>query len=1005
MVVIYFVDFHRALGPLYRGARNGLTIWETAWDHDIFWGELWFNLLVAMLLYVFLLVTCPPDEPGTMRLDRHQQRAIARGAVLVVGGLLGLMALTPPSARGLATNWYPTHFAYQLLAWPAIIGFAGLLFTKLRKDGRGIKGKRKDASTAPTWHWLVPVTCLGMAGIWTYLVLVTQFHPHALLSFGQATYTLLMTIGFPISLAGFVLAQWLPREETRHPAPSTKGEAKQGVSNRREHRDHRGLAWAGVFAGGLGLFVLVQVAGAFTVPVAGADDVFSMRLVSWWPLAHWPGWLFAGALGFGLYFYTRLRVSTPPASRSDERAPERSPKPTGPPARAPGRRPLAALTSPRGKAVFLLVLVGSLAALTGGSVAAEVADDDSPRLLVNQVGYLPTGLKRVVFQAPKGRGVPGAAEFEVVNASDGRVVHAGTLARNESRYQHWYMNGNFTAFQAPGTYYLRARVPGFPGGGGIPASPATTARSHHFAIADDVYNEAVHRVQQFFYYQRCGYAVEEIVPGYPGHAACHLTDGEVWTGSTWAYKNLTGGWHDAGDYNKYNGWFQTQWFCVEALADAAWKDPGGFFSDLPSQYDSVWFDAIEEALWGTAFMVKMTDEVGLHANATPYLVLDSLCGYDHAEERHALMSYWGPPEQDWTTPRRIRTGHSAAQHAEWNPGIPWGYVGYARGYNYAGTLLQVARLLDLYAEGYPLAALPSWAPNSTGLRALGHAIYQTYAALQEAHGVASALETYTGLFHYAREWGYEHEANWTRVDALVPAILPLLNANQTYPYWFAWSSAYMMGQIVDHYLETGRPLPANVTRVARAFQAGHFTSAYVGPFGVEHVIGHDGQWRLFEGAERATSLLLNAWLQALLSRAAPDAARPDLLQAQLDWMFGLNPVDLCQVESVGAVNVPQYHHRYAWARNPRGAVPGAIVNGPWHVTVSKDYARGWIARTGSSLDVGDRWQILPEEAQYASWPGNPLLRDGVPSQTNEVWIPHNAAFLKFATSLMEFGWI
>ncbi|MHA1338845.1 MAG: glycoside hydrolase family 9 protein [Promethearchaeota archaeon] len=72
-----------------------------------------------------------------------------------------------------------------------------------------------------------------------------------------------------------------------------------------------------------------------------------------------------------------------------------------------------------------------------------------------------------------------------------------------------------------------------------------------FKISQDVYDKAGEMAQIFFYYQRCGTNVQSIVPDYFGYKACHLDDGLYFNGSDWIYKNLTGGWHDAGDYNKY----------------------------------------------------------------------------------------------------------------------------------------------------------------------------------------------------------------------------------------------------------------------------------------------------------------------------------------------------------------------------------------------------------------------------------------------------------------------
>ena len=150
----------------------------------------------------------------------------------------------------------------------------------------------------------------------------------------------------------------------------------------------------------------------------------------------------------------------------------------------------------------------------------------------------------------------------------------------------------------------------------------------------------------------------------------------------------------------------------------------------------------------------------------------------------------------------------------------------------------------------------------------------------------------------------------------------------------------------------------------------------------------------FYGAERQTDMLTSAWLQSLICKVNATLGQPILVQSMLDWLMGANPVNICLIESVGQENLPQYHHRYSYARNPSGAVPGAIPNGIALISCNKDYAATHdIPYTSESmLDYfGDLPYVL-------DWPGNPLYRDIV-SSNNEVWIPHNAMFLRIFTAL------
>ena len=97
---------------------------------------------------------------------------------------------------------------------------------------------------------------------------------------------------------------------------------------------------------------------------------------------------------------------------------------------------------------------------------------------------------------------------------------------------HWA--GDFSVFQAPGRYVAETVINN------------RTYYSPPFEIDDELLLAKTGDIAcRFFYYQRCGTAI----PGF--HAACHLDDARLYDGG---HRDLTGGWHDAGDYNKYSGY-------------------------------------------------------------------------------------------------------------------------------------------------------------------------------------------------------------------------------------------------------------------------------------------------------------------------------------------------------------------------------------------------------------------------------------------------------------------
>jgi len=170
-----------------------------------------------------------------------------------------------------------------------------------------------------------------------------------------------------------------------------------------------------------------------------------------------------------------------------------------------------------------------------------------PAVRVNQLGYLPAGPKRAVWVSDARE----PAAF-AVRDRDGAVVARGTT-------EPWPVRPEPTSGMAVHVLDLaglRARGAAF-------TVEVGGARSHPFAVADDLYAPLVNDALTFFYLQRSGIAIDDArAPGY-GRPAGHVGDREVeaWTGADaeklypgWSCPgrfDVSGGWYDAGDHGKY----------------------------------------------------------------------------------------------------------------------------------------------------------------------------------------------------------------------------------------------------------------------------------------------------------------------------------------------------------------------------------------------------------------------------------------------------------------------
>lgn len=161
-----------------------------------------------------------------------------------------------------------------------------------------------------------------------------------------------------------------------------------------------------------------------------------------------------------------------------------------------------------------------------GGCSAAVSSEVFIR--VNQVGFLPGDVKSaVVFSTTSLEG----QTFKIVSDQN-KSVYSGKLQDNAGKWGNFGFNYkiDFSSVRTPGTYQLEV----------------LKTRSPKFKIANSVYKGVVDSLLKFLKVQRCG-------PTNPVlHEVCHIYDSPVVLGDKSITKiDVTGGWHDAGDYIKF----------------------------------------------------------------------------------------------------------------------------------------------------------------------------------------------------------------------------------------------------------------------------------------------------------------------------------------------------------------------------------------------------------------------------------------------------------------------
>ena len=153
---------------------------------------------------------------------------------------------------------------------------------------------------------------------------------------------------------------------------------------------------------------------------------------------------------------------------------------------------------------------------------------------VNQVGYLPEGEKRAVIPFPCDR-------FEIVDQR-GEVCFRGEcrpFGYDKSAGEEVTV-GDFSDFCKSGEYRVRA----------VRVSDGAVERSPRFSISEKVYDKVMYDLVRAFYFLRCGCALKEKHAGKYVHGACHTGLATEW-GNAAVVREVSGGWHDAGDYGRY----------------------------------------------------------------------------------------------------------------------------------------------------------------------------------------------------------------------------------------------------------------------------------------------------------------------------------------------------------------------------------------------------------------------------------------------------------------------
>lgn len=204
---------------------------------------------------------------------------------------------------------------------------------------------------------------------------------------------------------------------------------------------------------------------------------------------------------------------------------------------------------------------------------------------INQLGYLSNYHKRVAFSYNQG-------DYFNVYRENGEYVATYPIGNgyDDDESGEYNFQGDISDLEA-GTYYIMTEI---------------GTKSESIYIGDNIYDDVLADSLKFIFLQRCGMAIDEEYSTVFAHDKCHDEDALVYGFDN--YLDVTGGWHDAGDYGRY---VQTNAKVIADLLFAYYLNPEVFNDDLGiTESGNNIPDILDEARYGLDWLMKLQKDDG-----------------------------------------------------------------------------------------------------------------------------------------------------------------------------------------------------------------------------------------------------------------------------------------------------------------------------------------------------------------------------------------------------------
>ena len=549
----------------------------------------------------------------------------------------------------------------------------------------------------------------------------------------------------------------------------------------------------------------------------------------------------------------------------------------------------------------MMIRASLLLACLALSAFAAPPGQPTERIAIDQFGYLP-GMRKVAVISDPQTGFNGDLAYTPDALLEVRrwmtnelILTAAPTAwkdgatHDQSGDKVWWFD--FTSLTCEGDYYVY--------------DPANDARSFVFKISRDVYRDVLKTAVRMFYHQRCG--VEKAVPFTDAKwsdLACHLTDRRTRLisapNNAATEKDLSGGWHDAGDFNKYvtftTGTLQNLIFAYRNNATLFTDDYG-----LPESGNGV-PDLLDEIKWELDWLLRMQQADG------SVLSKQSVTQFQGVSpvSADAALRYYGPASTSATLSGAMSFANAAIAFQSHLP-------------DYAARLRAAAVKAWQWAEANPNVVYPN-----TGFQS---ATAEVDDYTRNMYRLAAAVHLYA-LTNEAKYRGYV-EANYTNAHLM------------QWTYWYGFE-----GWIQDALLYfTSLPNVSEAVSTAlkrskqNSMNGANFFGAAQNQTDAYRAFMQTGDYTWGSNQTKSiTGLLFTAHI-----RHAVDPARDSLYRATaagyLHYLHGVNPLTMVQLTNMASFGAEKSANEmyHIWMgdltdwdnalTSPRGPAPGYVMGG------------------------------------------------------------------------------